>query len=171
MAYGLLAMMRVHAWRDQTGDSTAYLDEAYKLARRAVELDDSESTCHSMLAQVYMYRRAFEPALQHMRRSVELNPNNQWNLADMAYVLCYAGEAEQALNWSDRAKEVDPYFDPPWFWRQKGRCYAVLGRYQEALTMFERIPLPTYYDAAYMAACHARLENSDLPAALLRSAW
>jgi serine/threonine protein kinase/Tfp pilus assembly protein PilF len=161
LAYGLLAMMRIGAWKNQTGDSTAYLDEAYKLARRAVELDDSESTCYSLLAQVYMYRRAFEPALQHIRRSVELNPNNQWNLADMAYVLCYAGEAEQALNWSDRAKEVDPYFDPPWFWRQKGRSYVVLGRYQEALTMFEHIPLHTYYDAAYMAACHARLGNSD----------
>jgi serine/threonine protein kinase len=161
MAYGLLANMRVGAWKKQAGDSTAYLDEAYKLAQRAVELDDSESTCHSLLAQVYMYRRAFEPALQHMRRAVELNPNNQWNLADMAYVLGYAGEAEQALNWSDRAKEVDPYFDPAWFSRQKGRSYVVLGRYQEALTMFERIPLHTYYDAAYMAACHARLGNSD----------
>jgi serine/threonine protein kinase/Tfp pilus assembly protein PilF len=161
LAYGLLAVMRVSAWKNQTGDSTAYLDEAYKLARRAVELDDSESTCHSLLAQVYMYRRAFEPALQHMQRAVELNPNNQWNLADMAYVLCYAGEAEQSLNWSDRAKEVDPYFDPPWFSREKGRSYVVLGRYQQALTMFERIPLHTYYDAAYMAACHARLGNSD----------
>jgi serine/threonine protein kinase len=161
MAYGLLANMRVNAWRIQTGDSTAYLDEAYKLAQRALELDDSESTCHSLLAQVYLFRRAFEPALQHMRRAVELNPNNQWNLADMAYVLGYAGEAEQALSWSDRAKEADPYFDTPWFWRQKGRSYAVLGRYQEALTMFERIPLRTYYDAAYMAACHARLGNSD----------
>jgi serine/threonine protein kinase/Tfp pilus assembly protein PilF len=161
IAYGLLANMRVGAWKSQTGDSTAYLDEAYKLARHAVELDDSDSTCHSLLAQVYMYRRAFEPALQHMRRSVELNPNNQWNLADMAYVLGYAGEAEQALSWSARAKEVDPYFDPPWFSRQKGRGYVVLGRYQEALTMFERMPLRTYYDAAYMAACHARLGNSD----------
>jgi TolB-like protein/tetratricopeptide (TPR) repeat protein len=161
LAYGMLAMMRVYAWKDQTGDSTAYLDEAYKLARRAVELDGSESTCHSLLAQVYLCRREFEPALQHMRRAVELNPNNQWNLADMAFVLGYAGEAEQALSWSARAKEVDPYFDPPWFWRQKGRCYVVLGRYQEALTMFERVPLRTYYDVAYMAACHARLGNSD----------
>jgi len=167
MAYGLLATMRVDAWENQTGDSTAYLDEAYKLARRAVELDDSESTCHSLLAQVYLYRRAFEPALQHIRRAVELNPNNQWNLADMAYVLGYAGEAEEALAWSARAKEVDPYFDPPWFWRQKGRSYVVLGRYQEALTMFERIPLRTYYDAAYMAACHARLGNSDRARALV----
>ncbi|MFI4866737.1 MAG: protein kinase [Steroidobacterales bacterium] len=161
LAYGLLANMRVNEWENQIGDSTAYLDEAYKLARRAVELDDSESTCHSLLAQVYLYRRAFEPALQHMRRALELNPNNQWNLADMAFVLGYAGEAEQALSWSARAKEVDPYFDPPWFWRQQGRSYLALGRYQEALTMFERIPLRTYYDAAYMAACHARLGNSD----------
>ena len=102
-AHGLLAIMRIAAWQNQIGDSTAYLDEAYKLARRAVELDDSESTCHSLLAQVYMYRRAFEPALKQMQRAVELNPNNQWNLADMAFVLGYAGDAEQALIWSDRA--------------------------------------------------------------------
>jgi uncharacterized protein (DUF924 family)/serine/threonine protein kinase/Tfp pilus assembly protein PilF len=161
MAYGLLANMRVAAWRKQAGDSTAYLDEAYKLARRAVELDDSESTCHSLLGQVYMYQRAFEPALQHIKRAVELNPNNQWNLADMGYVLSYAGEAEQALAWSARATEADPYFDTPWLWRQKGRSLTVLGRYQEALSMFEHIPLRTYYDAAYMAACHARLGHSD----------
>jgi adenylate cyclase len=96
-----------------------------------------------------------------MRRAVELNPNNQWNLADMAYVMGYAGEAEEALSWSARAKEVDPYFDPPWFWRQIGRSYLVLGRYEEALTMFERAPLRSYADAAYMAACHARLGNAD----------
>jgi uncharacterized protein (DUF924 family)/serine/threonine protein kinase/Tfp pilus assembly protein PilF len=161
MAYGLLANMRVGAWKRQAGDSTAYLDEAYKLAQRAVELDSSESTCHSLLGQVYMYQRAFEPALQHMRRALELNPNNQWNLADMAYVLCYAGEAEQALAWSARAQEADPYFDTPWFWRQKGRTYLVLCRYQEALGMFERVPLRTYYDAAYMAACHVRLGDFE----------
>jgi TolB-like protein len=166
MAHGLLAIMRIAAWQSQTGDSTAYLDEAYTLARRAVELDDSESTCHSLLAQIYLYRRAFEPALKHMRRAVELNPNNQWNLADMAFVLGYAGDAEQALIWSDRAQEVDPYFDPPWFWRQKGRSYLALRRYQEALSMFERIPLRRYSDTAYLAACHARLGNADRARAL-----
>jgi tetratricopeptide (TPR) repeat protein len=70
------------------------------------------------------------------------------------------------LSWSDRAKEADPYFDPPWFSRQKGRSYMVLGRYQEALTMFERIPLRTYYDAAYLAGCHARVGNFDRARAL-----
>jgi len=166
MAYALLAVMRTHDWEHQPGDSTAKLDEAYRLALRAVELDDSESTCHSMLAQVSLYRRAFEFAVQHMRRAVELNPNNQWNVADMALVLGYAGEAEEALTWSARAKQIDPYFDPPWYWRQAGRIYAVLRRHREALTMFEHIPLRSYRDLAYMAACHARLGDAERARAL-----
>jgi len=161
MAYALLAIMRIHDWQNHPGDSTAKLDDAYQLALRAVELDDDESTCHSMLAQVCLQRRAFELALQHMRRAVELNPNNQWNVADMAIVLVYAGQAEEALNWSARAKQIDPYFDPPWYWRQTGRVYLMLRRYREALAMFEHIPLRTYRDAAYMAACHARLGDSE----------
>ena len=167
MAYALLAVMRTHDWQHQPGDSTAKLDEAYHLAIRAVELDDGESTCHSMLAQVSLWRRAFELALKHMRRAVELNPNNQWNVADMALVLGYAGEAEQALTWSGRAKQIDPYFDPPWYWRQAGRIYVVLRRYREALAMFEHIPLRSYRDAAYMAGCHARLGESERAHALV----
>ena len=167
MAYALLAVMRTHEWQHQPGDSTAKLDEAYRLAMRAVELDDGESTCHSMLAHVCLWRRVFELALQHMRRAVALNPNNQWNVADMALVLGYAGEAEQALTWSARAKQIDPYFDPPWYWRQAGRICVVLRRYREALTMFEHIPLRSYRDAAYMAGCHARLGESERAHALV----
>jgi TolB-like protein/DNA-binding winged helix-turn-helix (wHTH) protein len=157
MAYALLAIRRKTEWIDQPGKSTAALDQAFQLAMRAVELDDSESTCHSMLALVSLYRRGFEFALQHMKRAVELNPNNQWNMADMASLLQYAGEAEQALAWTARAKQADPYFDPPWYWGVVGGIYTVLHRYREALTMFEHIPLPDYRQLAYMAACHARL--------------
>ncbi len=161
MAYALLAIMRTRDWQNHSEDSTAKLDEAYRLAMRAVELDDGESTCHSMLAHVCLQRRAFELALQHMRRAVELNPNNQWNLADMASLLVYSGQAEEALNWSARAKQIDPYFDPPWYWRTVGCVFMVLRRYREALAMFEHIPLPNYGDAAYMAGCHAQLGESE----------
>ena len=167
MAYALLAVMRVKEWQQQPEDSTAKLDEAYHLAIRAVELDDGESTCHSMLAQVCLSRRAFELALQHMRRAVALNPNNQWNAADMAIVLGYAGQAEEALTWGARAKQIDPYFDTPWYWRQLGRIYMVLRRYREALAMFEQIALRTYRDAAYMAGCHVRLGESERAHALV----
>lgn len=161
MAHALLATMRCGEWRNDPGYSNAALDDAYLLARRAVELDDSESTCHSLLAQVYLYRRAFERAVQHIRRSVEINPNNQWNFADMGLVLAYVGRAEEAIGWLQHAREIDPYFDPPWYWRQAGLAYMVLRRFEEALSMFAHISVRTFRVAAYMAACHARLGDGD----------
>jgi TolB-like protein/tetratricopeptide (TPR) repeat protein len=161
MAHALLGTMRVGQYRNDPADSSAALDEAYALCKRAVELDDGDSTCHSLLAHVCLYRRAYELALQHMRRSVELNPNNAWNRADMGLVLTYAGRAEDALAYLAQARELDPYFDPPWYWRQTGQVYMVLHRFEEALGMFAHIPLRTLRASAYMAACHARLGETE----------
>jgi TolB-like protein len=161
MAYALLATMRLSAWRDDPGDSNAKLDEAYLLAMRAVALDDGESTCHSLLAQVCLYRRSYELALQHMRRAVEINPNNQWNQADMALVMVYAGQAEEALTWIARARQIDPYFDPPWYWRQAARAYMILGRYRDALTAFAHVPVRIFGDSALLAACHTQLGDME----------
>jgi TolB-like protein len=160
-AYALLGIMRIGAWKEQLGKSTAYLDEAYSLARRSVELAENESTCHSLLAQVHLVRREYSLALQQMQRALELNPNNQWNLADMGYVLGYMGEGEQSLQWSARASQADPYFGPPWFWRQQARSYLILQRYEEALGMLERVPRRKWIDAAYMAGCFARLGDAE----------
>jgi TolB-like protein len=166
LAHGLLAIMHQHEWTDQPAASTDGLEEAYQLAMRAVELDDSESTCHAMLAQISLFRRNFELALSHMGRAVELNPNNQWNAADMVIILGYAGQAERALAWSARARQIDPYFDPPWYWRQTGHVYLTLHRYPEALAMFDHIPLRSYRDTVYMAGCHARLGDGERAHAL-----
>ena len=66
-----------------------------------------------------------------------------------------------------RAKQIDPYFDPPWYWRDAGCLCMFLHRYREALAMFEHIPLRSYRDAAYMAGCHARLGESERARALV----
>lgn len=161
IAYALLSNMRIRDWTEQMGKADAHLDEAYRLAQRSVELAENESTCHSLLAMVHLYRREYDLALQQVRRAVELNPNNQWNLADMAYVVGFMGDGEQALQWSARAKQADPYFGPSWFWRQQARSYLILQKYEEALGMLERIPGRHWIDAAYMAGCHARLGSAE----------
>ena len=161
MAHGMLAMMRCAQWRNEPGTSNALLDEALAFARRAIELDDGDSTCHALIAQIYLYRRSFERSVQHMQRSVEINPNNQWNVADMGQVLTYVGRAGEAIGWFTHAREIDPYFDPPWYWRQAGVTYMVLRRFDEALDMFAHISVRTFRIAAYAAACHARLGRED----------
>jgi adenylate cyclase len=161
MAYALLGNMKLNQWQRDLGDSPALLDESYRLGIRAVELDDGESTCHSLLAQVCLQRRSFELALLHIRRAVEINPTNQWNQADMAIVMVYTGQAEESLSWITRARQIDPFFDPPWYWRQAGLAYIILGRFRDALNSFAHIPVRTIRDFALQAVCHAELGDKE----------
>ena len=161
IAHALLGTMRIGRYRNDPASSTVALDEAFALTQRAVELDDGDSTCHSLFAHACLYRRSYELALQHMRRSIEINPNNPWNRADMGLVLTYTGPAEEALSWLTRARDIDPYFDPPWYWRQAGQTYMVLRQFEQALAMFAHVPSRTVRTSAYMTACCARLNQTD----------
>jgi adenylate cyclase len=96
-----------------------------------------------------------------VRRAVDINPNNQWNAADMGCILRYVGRAEEALAWFKRAKEIDPYFNEPWYWRSIGEARMILHRYSEALAAFDYLPARPYRVAALMAGCYARLADLD----------
>ena len=161
IAHALLAALRYARWKDDPGDSSTLLDEAYVLAKRAVELDDGDSTCHSMLAQVLLLRHSFDQALQYARRAVEINPNNQWNAADQGCIMIYTGRCEEALSCFARAREIDPYFDPPWYWRAQGQAYMHLQRYEEAVANFNHARVRHYKMQALQAACHAELGDTD----------
>jgi len=160
-AHALLSALRCNEWREDPSDSDVALQEAYALATRAVELDENESTCFSILAFVCLDRRFFDQALRYIRRAIELNPTNQWNRADLGGVLRYTGQAEEALMSLKYAREIDPYFDQPWYWRSFGQAHMVLHRYQMALEMFGHGSVRQYRTLALMAGCHARLGEVD----------
>jgi TolB-like protein len=159
--HALLASIWQGKWQNDPSTSDALLLKAFVLAKRAVELDQNDSTCFALLGWVELMRRSYDLALQHVRRAVEMNPNNQWNAADMGGILLYVGQAEEALAWFKRAKEIDPYFNEPWYWRSVGDAHMVLQRYQEALAAFDHSPGRTYRAAAFMAGCYARLADMD----------
>jgi tetratricopeptide (TPR) repeat protein len=96
-----------------------------------------------------------------MQRAVDLNPNNQWNVADMGYVLVYLGRAEEALAWNLRARQIDPYFDQPWYWRLSGLGCMLLGRFEEAVKLLARHSTRNCYMAALSAGCYAQLGDMD----------
>jgi adenylate cyclase len=165
-AHAMLAAMHVRKWENEPGNSDATLDEAYRLAKRAVELDRNESNCFAILGLVCMFRRSLDVAMQHMRRAVKINPNNQWNAADMGIVLIYVGQPEVALDCFSRVKEIDPYFESPWCWYCVGLANMVLHRYEEALDAFGHLPIRNFRALAFMAGCHARLNDMERTAAL-----
>jgi Tfp pilus assembly protein PilF len=168
-AHALLAAMRYREWcNDLAGSGDAALDESHRLAKRAVELADNESTCFSILGQVCVLRRSFDLGLQHMQRAIEINATNQWNTADMGNVLCHLGRAEEAVAWFKRARQIDPYFDPAWYWHGLGRAHMMLRRYEEAVAEFERASARPPQVSAYLAGCHATLGTSGRARAFAR---
>jgi TolB-like protein len=160
-AHALLAALSYSRWDDGPRSSDAALEKSYVLAMRAVELDDGESTCHAILGHVCLHRRSFDLAVQYSRRAVELNPNNQWNAADLGSILIYAGKSEEALTWLSRAREIDPYFDQPWYWRAAGLACMNLHRYADALSKLGRARVRVYPYTAPIAGCHAQLGDMD----------
>jgi TolB-like protein len=161
LAHGLLALMLCRRWQDDLSSSDSILAKANALARRAVELDDSESTCHAVFAQACLLHGQYDLALQYGRRAVEINPNNQWNAADLGSFLTHVGEPDEALKWFSKAREIDPYFDAPWYWREAGMACMTLGRYADALSRLDHLRDRFYKEAALTAGCHARLGDTD----------
>jgi tetratricopeptide (TPR) repeat protein len=158
LPHSLLAIILSHEWEDDLMAPLGGLDRAFALARRAVELTDNESTCHMTLGNIYLQRRSFDLALNHMQRGLEINPNNQWHKADFGWLLSYIGRAEEALEVMRSARRVDPFFGPPWYWRGLGLAQFVLGRYADALADFDRAPTNHRPQVlVLMAACCAKL--------------
>jgi tetratricopeptide (TPR) repeat protein len=107
-----------------------------------------------------MQRRSFDVAVQYSQRAVELNPNNQWNAADLGSLLVYVGEPEEALVWLSRAREIDPYFEEPWYWRMAALAHMTMQNYADALAMLDHARVRAYPYAALTAGCHARLGDA-----------
>jgi TolB-like protein/Tfp pilus assembly protein PilF len=160
-AYALLAAMLRRQWHDDLHSRVCVLEKAYTFARRAVELDDRESTCHAILGHVCLLQGDHDLAMRYARRAVDINPNNQWNAADLGSCLVYAGEPEEALTWFSKAREIDPYFDVPWYWREAGLACMNLRRYADALSKLGQACGRSYRTAALTAGCHARLGNRE----------
>jgi TolB-like protein/Tfp pilus assembly protein PilF len=162
LPHSLLAVLIGREWENDLSTSSETLDRALALARRAVELAEDESTCHTILGQFCMERRLFDLALHHAARGVEMNPANQWNRADFGIVLSHIGRAEEGLEMLREARRADPYFVPGWYWRGLGTAQFVLRRYADALPDFERgVTSNSLRALAMLAACHAKLGHSE----------
>lgn len=156
LAHSLLAVVIRREWENDPSIPAAQLERALALALRGVELTGDESTCHTILGQIYLDRRQFDLALHHTSRGAEINPVNQWNRADLGNVLAHIGCAEEGLTLLKEARRVDPYFGPGWYWRSLGLAEFVLGRYADAVADLERGAKPAVLTGlALLAACLA----------------
>ena len=110
--------------------SSAALDRAYQLARKAMQLDPTLPQAYAELGYVLVRRREYEAGIAAFEKAVALNPNfTDWRFAG---VLVYAGEPARAIEVAKAHIRLDPFYGPlALFWL--GGAHYMLKRYSEAL--------------------------------------
>jgi TolB-like protein/Tfp pilus assembly protein PilF len=79
-----------------------------KAANKAVELDPSLGSAHTLLAQAYQEQYRWADAESEYQRALQLNPNDAAAHMGFARWLISQGRTEQAQDWARRARRLDP---------------------------------------------------------------
>jgi len=138
-----------------TADRGKSLTEAYKLARRAVELDEVDSFAHAILGAIQLFRREFDEALLDTERAVNLNPNDPVARRYHGMVLAATGDPDEGIEQIDLGKRLNP-FDTRWVPWDRGIACFTAHRYDEAIAAFRQIGNPLNEVRGWLAASYAQ---------------
>jgi TolB-like protein len=158
-AYGWLSMQMyvlysAHGRRED-------LEEEWRAAQKAVELDPLDSGSHRAFGLVCSQMRQYDLAGIHFDRAVALNPNDVYASTLRGLWLAFVGRGEEALRSLDADLRRDP-LPPTWYWGCRGVAYLQLRRHVEALEAFRHMDLLHWWIHCYIAACHAHLGRIGL---------
>jgi len=132
------------------------VDRSQAAAERGLELDENESECHRVLAQVFLTRGDLRRSLHHQERALFLNPNDDRSVCSMGEILTLAGRPKEAEEWVRQSLRLNPYH-PQRYWTHLARALFHLERFDEALSVFDKIGRPRIDDLAYSVAASIRI--------------
>ena len=113
---------------------------ACELAEKALAMDEYAPGPHRILGTVYMYIREKEKAVSLFQQGIELDPNNARLAMYMGWILLYKPRPEEAIQFLKGAMRLTPLeekFQGTCLLRL-GHAYRQLGRYEEAISAFEK---------------------------------
>lgn len=137
-------------------DAPTLVKRAQKAAERGLELDEDDSECHRVLAQVCLEGHNLKQALWHQERALFLNPNDDRSVCAMGEILTVTGRHEKAVDYVRKAMRLNPYH-PPRYWTHLARPLFHLGQFEESLDALEKVPSPRQDDLVYRLAANFRL--------------
>ena len=155
-----LALSHIYdVWYGTTESTEQSLAQAFELAQKAISLDDSDASAHSMLGLVYMMKRQYDKAIAECERAISLDPNSAENIARLGTVLTYAGRAEEAIPYLQSAIRLNP-LPPAIYFIQLAVSYRDSGQYEKAIEAskkaLQREP-NTHFAYITMAVSYIRL--------------
>ncbi|UCE31733.1 MAG: hypothetical protein JSW68_01930 [Burkholderiales bacterium] len=141
-------------------EQAALVDRAEAAVVRGLELDENDSECHRVLAQIQLTRGNLARALRHQQRALFLNPNDDRSVCSMGEILVLMGRPEEAEHWVRKSLSLNPYH-PPRYWSHLARAVFHQGRFADTLEILEQIGRSRQDDLAYAVAASVHLGDQD----------
>lgn len=158
IAYAWLACGYGLAIVFQLEDVPKLVDKSQAAAEKGLELDENESECHRVLAQVQLTRRNLDRALWHQERALALNPNDDRILCAQGELLTFVGRAGEGLEWINKAMQLNPYH-PQRYWTHRARALLHLNRYEDTLRALAKVSKMRCDDLVYKVVANVMLHK------------
>jgi adenylate cyclase len=113
------------------------LKQAYNFAHNALSLDDSNDYAHTLLGEVYAYRRQYDLAISELQRAIQLNPNNAYSHGVLGTNLLWSGKPDEAIPALESALRFDPNIGATPY-MLLGLAYYLTEPYDHAIRTLEK---------------------------------
>jgi TolB-like protein/class 3 adenylate cyclase/cytochrome c-type biogenesis protein CcmH/NrfG len=134
------------------------LSNSYRMAARAVELDDGDSRTHTSMGWVYLFTNELDRAKHHLDTALRLNPNDTRVLVYCSRHAVFDGKPEQGVEMIERALQLNPFGKYHWYF---GLAKFAARRYDEAIELLRNVRDPSSAVVALLAASFAQLNRMD----------
>jgi len=121
------------------------LERGLEIGQKAVSLDESNPSAHSVVGGAYRKLGMLDKALVAGERAIALAPNGAEINALHSANLLSLGRNEEALARINKAIHLNPIC-PMWYFAVQGVCYRNTGQYEKAITSYKKALLlnPNY---------------------------
>jgi adenylate cyclase len=109
------------------------VSKAFKLAQKALTLDESDASTQALLGSIYLLMRKYKKAITAGERSIELAPNGAMYHGLLGLTLNFAGRQDEAIKHLKQGIRLNP-FPAYWYFGHLSRCYLLKRQYEDALT-------------------------------------
>lgn len=135
-SFGFALAAWAHWWavdQGQSEDIDLSLDRAMAMARKAEDLEDFTGLSHLVMAQIHLFRRQHDEALEAVGKAVLARPSCDLSYAVKAEILIYLGRPSEAIDLAKFAIRLCPLC-PSFFQKTLAAAYYGSGRYDAAIT-------------------------------------
>jgi len=116
--------------------SVGRFDEAIAEMNRALELDPLSLIINADLGSTYLLARRYDEAIEQFRRTIEMDPGFYYTHFHLGEALECKGNLNAAVAEYEKARQLN---DDPRVLGRLGHAYAVAGRTDEALKIFNQL--------------------------------